>query len=829
LKRFPNAFHRLFICILLFLIVIIPSGFHSVVLIYASTSHTRSNIRSEKTIHASKWDYAQEIPVNITVKCEGIPFDKEKIYKFPAKTGQKITIDKKEYISIDSKQYSIGFYSPTFDYIDSELIYESTGKSRQTFTFTAIRSGYYYIKVTSFSFIAPSFGLTVTVEGKSYGGGNSLGIICNNDEAYTYACLYLAELFNASILNPPYNYNKIIQYPTIAIFCRGSSGSFKNEFGSEAIRAIIDTVENGGGLLVEETQDEEPVTNLLRHFSLINSIYHKHVGISPYDVFFRKSILFDNIKTICAEGTGKHESTGEHVYDVAYKFGDAFISVYDHVGKIIYVSGYLYAVYKPSYSSEPEINFLDLYDNKQLLNNFIQFLSSEDHLVLAKEPEITDYMLVEVWNKQLGEIRGIKTENDDLVAIHDTCVVRISGINAELIWNYTLNQAPSNFFYVRGKIVLSDDDWLYVIDETTGKLIWEKSIEQSSGQIFSNDKIIAVTDVYTYGKLFTFNMSNGDVLWTFGSPSEELYGLTGDEERVYFSYGSWGWGHVYCMEGETGVELWKVSIDDPESSLLIEDDNIFLGHSSGIYCFSKQGNIEWKFHTYPVLSHIIFQNSLFIVTYNVKEKYGFVFCLNLSNRQVSWFKKIMYDKDFGFFEEERGGNYLLPIIELQNGVFIAFHNGTFLLTNADHGVYGRGNADFYMYNVVSINDWVVITKENGRMHALEITETRPHYQPPTPTPTPTPTPSPTPAGEVSPDAKVHAEIVIEAWWQQYWYVFPAIFAIALLSGVYLMRRRKKKPSTREQLQQLQAMYDRGEISRETYLKLKSELEKEPQN
>lgn len=50
------------------------------------------------------------------------------------------------------------------------------------------------------------------------------------------------------------------------------------------------------------------------------------------------------------------------------------------------------------------------------------------------------------------------------------------------------------------------------------------------------------------------------------------------------------------------------------------------------------------------------------------------------------------------------------------------------------------------------------------------------------------------------------------WWQQYWYVFPAIFVAAILSGVYLIRRRKK-PVMREQLQKLQAMYDRGEISR----------------
>jgi len=48
---------------------------------------------------------------------------------------------------------------------------------------------------------------------------------------------------------------------------------------------------------------------------------------------------------------------------------------------------------------------------------------------------------------------------------------------------------------------------------------------------------------------------------------------------------------------------------------------------------------------------------------------------------------------------------------------------------------------------------------------------------------------------------------------------------ALQTPELVSKRAKPTVSAREQLQKLQSMYDRGEISRETYLKLKSEIEK----
>jgi len=59
-----------------------------------------------------------------------------------------------------------------------------------------------------------------------------------------------------------------------------------------------------------------------------------------------------------------------------------------------------------------------------------------------------------------------------------------------------------------------------------------------------------------------------------------------------------------------------------------------------------------------------------------------------------------------------------------------------------------------------------------------------------------------------------------------WIAGVAVATIVIATAtITIFWRRGKKPSMRMQLQKLQSMYDRGEISRETYLKLKSELEK----
>jgi len=58
------------------------------------------------------------------------------------------------------------------------------------------------------------------------------------------------------------------------------------------------------------------------------------------------------------------------------------------------------------------------------------------------------------------------------------------------------------------------------------------------------------------------------------------------------------------------------------------------------------------------------------------------------------------------------------------------------------------------------------------------------------------------------------------------YTYAIGIALIWLSAIASVRARAKPTvSAREQLQKLQSMYDRSEISRETYLKLKSELEK----
>ena len=207
-------------------------------------------------------------------------------------------------------------------------------------------------------------------------------------------------------------------------------------------------------------------------------------------------------------------------------------------------------------------------------------------------------------------------------------------------------------------IVGSNDKYVYCLNGENGAVKWRY---QTGARVISSP---AVWDINNDGKLeivvgsedsqvYCLNW-NGTLLWSyatnwtvFSSPAIGDVNDDGKTEVVICSWGTDGYGHIYCLLGENGTLLWNYTTGGYISSspVLGDVDNdgkleIVVGSDDTyVYCLSgENGALKWRYKTYdwvsssPVLGDVDNDGNMEVV---IGSGDTYIYCLNW-NGTLKW-------------------------------------------------------------------------------------------------------------------------------------------------------------------------------------------------
>ena len=187
---------------------------------------------------------------------------------------------------------------------------------------------------------------------------------------------------------------------------------------------------------------------------------------------------------------------------------------------------------------------------------------------------------------------------------------------------------------------------LYCLDVKTGDKLWEA---QYSSYVKS---ALTVTDekIYfsTVNSIICAYATNGTEKWSFPI---DYYSTKSSptviDGKVYIGSGIHNTtmtyhGIFYCLDAQTGVELWNFTIPDGlifSSSAAFADEKIYFGADDNkIYCLNTNGTEAWNYTTGGSCkdsSPVIYKGKVYIGSDDHK-----LYCLNASNGQKIWSKTI---------------------------------------------------------------------------------------------------------------------------------------------------------------------------------------------
>ncbi|NPE28733.1 PQQ-like beta-propeller repeat protein [Methanococcoides sp. SA1] len=192
---------------------------------------------------------------------------------------------------------------------------------------------------------------------------------------------------------------------------------------------------------------------------------------------------------------------------------------------------------------------------------------------------------------------------------------------------------------------LGDVGALVAFDKDTGDELWNTTIDVAAWGSWSSP-------AYNDGNVFTstgqdttcVDAATGLILWAFTNPSGSSScngGPTLVEGKVICS--DWDGKHYYCLDEDTGAELWNLSVSaHAQSTPAISGDKIVLTSWQDIYCLDMNGNILWTIANPSVTGTLcgspsISDDVIYLTTYDF---YGdtnpALFALSLNDGSLIW-------------------------------------------------------------------------------------------------------------------------------------------------------------------------------------------------
>jgi len=203
-----------------------------------------------------------------------------------------------------------------------------------------------------------------------------------------------------------------------------------------------------------------------------------------------------------------------------------------------------------------------------------------------------------------------------------------------------------------GKIFVYCWDYLVCLDEYTGAVLWNVSVDKTPDVCGS-----WVTPAYNNGCVFLsanetccFNATDGSLVWMFEPPTGKGAvdgGCAIAEGNVITS--DWDGKHYYCLDEDGGTEIWNFTVADEyaQSTPAISGGRAVFGSwtwgdGGHIYCVNRTtGSEEWNITTpdHPCGSAAISGSVVYMTTYDfgaTQTDKGELYALNLADGSFIW-------------------------------------------------------------------------------------------------------------------------------------------------------------------------------------------------
>jgi outer membrane protein assembly factor BamB len=225
---------------------------------------------------------------------------------------------------------------------------------------------------------------------------------------------------------------------------------------------------------------------------------------------------------------------------------------------------------------------------------------------------------------------------------------------ANLVWDSGAigAQEGSSVSAAEGKLFVNCVSNLSCLDKETGKILWSTAFNplEDICQAFGFSPAYHQGRVFLSGQdTLCLNASDGRVLWKFTPPTKR--GALDGGPAVsdgFVLVSDWDGHHYYCLDEDTGAELWNFTVEGNAQSVPAIDKGrvIFSGWDWGlggkIYCVDLKDGFEiWNLTTKssPCGSAAIWQDVAYFTTYNF-EGDGDVMAVSLPDGQLIWEKAI---------------------------------------------------------------------------------------------------------------------------------------------------------------------------------------------
>ena len=181
----------------------------------------------------------------------------------------------------------------------------------------------------------------------------------------------------------------------------------------------------------------------------------------------------------------------------------------------------------------------------------------------------------------------------------------------------------------------------YCIDADTGEIIWEiKGSRTWSTPAIAEGRVVIGYGLYSdEGLVSCFDAFTGKWLWSIKPDKGVKSSPVIFDGKVYVGSNV---GRVYCIDLDEGFLHWRyLKGGEFESSPSIVDGKLFIGSKDkNVYCLDAEtGNEIWirsVEHEIHLSSPLVYNQRVYIGTYDDVPERGHVFCLNANNGDIIW-------------------------------------------------------------------------------------------------------------------------------------------------------------------------------------------------
>jgi outer membrane protein assembly factor BamB len=213
-------------------------------------------------------------------------------------------------------------------------------------------------------------------------------------------------------------------------------------------------------------------------------------------------------------------------------------------------------------------------------------------------------------------------------------------------------QEGSSVAIADGGVYVNCVDHLVCLDQLSGQVLWNTSFEARPDicQVWGSSPAYSSGRVFLSAlKTVCLNASDGRLLWSFAPPTGKGSvdgGPAVADGRVLVS--DWNGHHYYCLDEETGAELWNFTVDgNAQSTPAIYGGRVVLsgwewGLGGKVYClYLNNGTEIWNLSTRnsPCGSAALSDDAAYLTAYNF-EGDGDIMAVSLQNGSLLWQESI---------------------------------------------------------------------------------------------------------------------------------------------------------------------------------------------